>query len=403
LIIIIVVVVLVVRSRNGNALGGDDDDDQRAPNAPAGMPNLSFPEGLDPQKVQTSFLAIQDAWQKKDLRLVRKWMSDGVYQRYTAQFGIMNKLNQVNRLSNIRIYTIDVAKVSTDGKYQSADVAVSFQMDDEFLSDKYPQFNEQYESDRDTEFWTYIKRLDAHSDKNLYNNNNCPNCGAAFEATMGEISRCASCGTLTNNATYDWVLSEITQADDYTGGPAIDNNDELHQLTKNDSLFSLQRMEDIASNVFMQIMEALAGGDNKKLRRFADKDTTAAIIAYKASHGNYIFDRLYLNDVSLKEYNTGNGLLTLAFSLVVSYKRVQIAGERLSLIDSDITTRHYRLALSKNLNALKTAAKETVYSHECPSCGAPYTDTTDDVCTYCGAPVIDLSANWVLTGFEFGG
>src|ERR1035441_8633816 len=95
-VIIIVVVVLIVRSRMslGNTTGG-------VPSAPPESTE-SFPEGLDKLKVQSSFIEIQNAWMHKDLKIVRKWISDGVYQRYTAQFGMMNKLSQVNKLSRIR-------------------------------------------------------------------------------------------------------------------------------------------------------------------------------------------------------------------------------------------------------------------------------------------------------------
>jgi hypothetical protein len=30
-------------------------------------------------------------------------------------------------------------------------------MDDAFISDKYPQFNESFRGDTDTEYWTFIK------------------------------------------------------------------------------------------------------------------------------------------------------------------------------------------------------------------------------------------------------
>jgi uncharacterized Zn finger protein (UPF0148 family) len=398
IVIIIIVAFAVIAKRNGGG-GGMETDGQSGPPIAGGG---SFPEGLDPQKVQNSFLSIQDAWQKKDLKNVRRWISDGVYQRYTAQFGMMNKLSQVNKLGNIQIRGMKLAKTSIDGAYQTADVAVAFRMDDYFVSDKYPQFNENFPGDEGMEYWTFIKRNDAKADKDLYSTPNCPNCGAPFETKMGEISRCGGCGTLTNNASYDWVLSEIIQEDDYQGDDSMVENAELHELTKHDDLFSVQRIEDVASNVFMQIMEVLTGDKDKKLSRFADQDTAAKIRQIKAQSGNFVFDRLFLNDVSLVDFNTDSGKLNLVFSLTATYQRIQIDNGKLRLIDGDLTTHPYSMVLSKNLKALQTPAKETVYSYECSSCGAPYNDTTDDVCTYCGEPVIDLNKNWVLTDFRVG-
>ncbi len=391
IVIIVVILYVIIKSKMGKTAPAN--------NTTPYIPQKPFPDGLDKLKVQTSFIEIQNAWQKKDLKPVRKWISDGVYQRYNTQFSMMNKLYQVNKLSNINISNIQVAKTATDGKYQTADIAISFSMDDEFLSEKYPQFNERFIGDTDTEYWTFIKRQDAQSGKNLYDNNNCPNCGAPFENKMGEISRCNQCGTLTNNASYDWVLSEITQADDYTGNKEIENNHGLHELTQNDSLFSVQRIEDVASNVFMQIMNVLSGAPDKKLARFAQPETVTGILKYKATLGNIVFDRLYLNDVTLAAYTIHAERLHLTFNLAVTYQRVQ-TGQTLKLIDPQMTTRNCRLVLSKNLKGLTTPAKETVYSYECSNCGAPFDDTTNDVCPYCGSAVIDFDKNWVLTDFE---
>jgi len=362
------------------------------------LKSLPFPEGLDVAKVQTSFMAIQQAWQDKDLTKVRKWISDGVYQRFTAQFLIMNKLSQINMLSAINISNIIVVKTGIDGNYQTADVAISFSMDDKFISKPYPIFNEEYKGDKDTEYWSFIKRQDAGNDKNLYNNDNCPNCGAPFDTKMGEISRCIGCGTLTNSSNYDWVLSEITQADDYNPSSEILQKEILQELTKNDALFSVQRIEDVASNVFMQIMEVFNGGNQKKLTRFANKETIEQIMAQKAELGNSIFDRLYLNDVTLSSFNTSNEILNLQFDLTATYQRVSIAN-KLQFVDDDFVTQNTTIILSKNIAALKTPAKETVYSYECPSCGAPYTNTTNEACTYCSEPVCDPSNSWVLTTF----
>ncbi|MCW3126151.1 MAG: hypothetical protein JWO03_1809 [Bacteroidetes bacterium] len=394
IIAIIAAIYFFGKNKTGNVANRES---YVAPSTPA----EAFPEGLNPQKVETSFRNIQDAWQKKDLKDARRWISDGVYQRYTAQFAMMNKLSQVNKLSNIQVRGIRLAKTNIDGNYQTADVAVSFSMDDSFVSDKYPQFNESFQGDEDTEYWTFIKRTDAKAGKDLYSTNNCPNCGAPFDTKMGEISRCVGCGTLTNSGEYDWVLSEITQQDDYSAGNSLVKDTQLSDLTKNDNLFSVQRIEDVASNVFMQIMEVLTGDSNKKLARFADKDTADKILQIKAGE-TFIFDRLYLNDVSLIDYNTGNERLNLMFSLTATYQRVQPSGSTLRLLDAEMTTHSFSMVLSKNIKSLRTPEKETVYSYECASCGAPYNDTTDDTCTYCGEPVIDLNKNWVLTDFQMG-
>ncbi|MGZ3902344.1 MAG: TIM44-like domain-containing protein [Bacteroidia bacterium] len=405
LIIVVVIIYLIVKSKmKGSAAGGilstisgdDEDDSDSDVDAVRSLPN---PEGLDNAKIRSSFMGIQEAWQAKNLKGVRKWISDGVYQRFNGQFVMMNKLSQVNKLTNIKIDGIKIARIHSDNGYKTADVAIDFTMDDEFISEKYPSFNQKFRGESAREFWTFIKKEDAQQGKNLYNSNNCPNCGAPFDTDLGEISRCGSCGTLTNNASYDWVLSEITQEDDYSAVDMFSKGEELHELTKNDKLFSVQRIEDVASNVFMQVMQVLSGEKDQKLSRFATEELAARIIKEKKSGEGYIFDRLYLNDVELTTFYKDEEKLHLVFQLKATYQRVK-AGEKLTLLDRDMVTKYYTMTLSKNLKSLQTAEKETVYSYECPNCASPYTDTTNDKCPACGSLIIDFDRNWILTDFK---
>ena len=397
IIIIIIIVIVFVTYMRRKGLGCDIDADGEMP-----VQSQAFPEGLDPQKVAGSFVAIQNAWQQKDITNVRRWLSDGMYQRLSKQFKMMNILDQQNVLDNIRIHNIGTAATSVDGNYQTADVAISFSMDDSFVSRKYPEFNETYDSDTDVEYWTFIKRTDSANEKNLYDNSNCPNCGAPFEVKMGEISRCSNCNTLTNSAAYDWVLSEITQQAEYSGGAGLSEDATLKELMKNDPFFAVQRMEDIASNIFMQVMDVLTGSDKKRLTRFADEPTTDAINSQLQKTRPFVFDRLYLNNVTLGGYRVEGDVVKLYFDLNATYRRVAIS-DRLHMLDDDFVTRPFKIELSRSKNVLDKANKaETVYSYECSNCGAPFTDTTEDHCTYCDAPVVDIKRNWVLTGFTWG-
>ena len=70
---------------------------------------------------------------------------------------------------------------------------------------------------------------------------------------MGEVSKCPACGTLTNSGEYDWVLSEITQADDYVSSNhklklSKTLSNEIERIASEDEDFSVQLIEDKASN-----------------------------------------------------------------------------------------------------------------------------------------------------------
>ncbi|MBA3829014.1 MAG: TIM44-like domain-containing protein [Taibaiella sp.] len=355
-----------------------------------------FPPGLDPEKIAAAFLAIQNAWQIQDLKQVRKWLSDGMYQRLTLQIKMMNALKQKNILSNIRIKNIKVARLGISGNYEIADVAIGFIMDDSFTSATLPQLDEKYKDDTAAEYWTFIKRIGSEQEKNLYDNANCPNCGALFETKMGEISRCSNCNTLTNNATYDWILSEITQGEDYDENEP-DYRDLVTSL-QNDPFFAVQCVEDIASNIFMQVMNVLSGADPIHLSRFADAHVVEEIMLMRQAQGPVLFDRLFLNDVTLNNYTAGSDITIMEFGLTVTYRRIDGTGQ-MRLLDAQMVTSDCTLYLAR-ATRFKISDKETVFSFECSSCGAPYKDTTTDVCEYCGAPVLNKDVNWVLVKFD---
>lgn len=392
LIIVVAIIILIIKNIKPNTANPTQDL----------PPSKPFPDGLDANKVAHSFMAIQDAWQRQDLKEVRKWLSDGMYQRLTTQFRMMQLLGQSNILSNIRIHGISAGNSGSDSQYRTAEVAIAFSIDDSFVSNKYPQFNESFRGDTATEYWTFIKRADSAGEKNLYDNNNCPNCGALFEVKMGEISRCSNCNTLTNSAAYDWVLSEITQSDDYTGGAGLSHSYELRVLMAGDPFFAVQRMEDIASNVFMQVAEVLAGKDKKRLTRFSEPEMAQAILAKRESLGLFLWDRMYLNAVTLAGYTVDGDLIRLTFDITYTYRRVRLSGNTITMLDPDFVTDGCTLELSRNKNIQhKATTGETVFSYECSACGAPFTDTTHDKCTYCDAPVVDKQTNWVLTNLAW--
>ncbi len=365
----------------------------------AGETNSDFPNGLNYTKVSSAFIEIQQAWMFKDLKNVRRWISDGVYQRFTTQFSMMNRLDQVNRLSNIRINSIAAFPLRADGNYQTVDVAISFTIDDDFESTAYPEFNERFEDDNSMEYWTFIKRTDAVNGKDLYEDKNCPNCGAPFKYKMGEISRCSGCGTLTNSAAFDWVLCEITQKSDYIDGENYIENYSLLTRAESDPLFAIQRIEDIASNVFMQVMAVVSGGDSKPLNRFAAQGAIEKILKHRMGK-DFVFNRLYVNSMLLTSVHETEDSLELGLVARATFKRVQIA-EPLHFIDTEPVAQMFTFTFSRNKKGIKAPEKEIVYSYECTSCGAPFADTTDKVCTYCGEAVLNKNNNWILQDMQF--
>lgn len=360
--------------------------------------NPSFDETKFKSKVQTAFMGIQKAWEAQDLSGVRKWISDGVYQRFTTQFKMMKILEQKNTLKDIQVKNIYIADVESDGNFDIIHVAIHAQMKDEFISAKYKNLNsgglEEF-----VEFWSFIKKRSA-VEKDLYSTNNCQNCGAEILPNSGELSKCEHCGTITNMGDYDWILSEITQADDYANHKKYHQKNaglmhKIQNMLPKDEEFSSQFLEDKASNAYLQLMSSLVTQKPEQIRRFVNDRLYTQLSERMKGEVPFVFNRIYLNDVTLMDAYSHEDMNHLVFNIKVSSQKVKIQGDSALVVDPAVIAHNDIIVLSRKANSV--IPKGHLYAHTCPSCGAPIADTKDNHCSYCQAEVNSPEFEWILT------
>jgi len=365
--------------------------------------NPDFIEELFRKKVNIAFYGIQDAWMAQDMRKVRKFISDGVYQRFNVQFIMMKKLQQYNKLSGINLHSVTIADFRKDGQYDVIDVALHASLTDKFVSEKIPRLSSGgYESF--VEYWTFIKKS-GYTPGDIYENPNCPQCGAALPEIEGETGICPYCKAVVNSGDFDWVLSEITQADDYTLSHSMghkQNNlqQKIQQMHAGDSTFCVQKLEDKASNAFLQHEIALAFLNPALARRFMQDEAYARLNENIKSWAPILYNRLYLNDVSLISYWSENGREYLGFFIRKSYQRLEMKRnnpeELEAIMDPVVRTSSATIVLCRKSGA--QAPRGLLYAHQCPNCGGTLGDSTDIKCPYCGSEVNSPEFDWVVDG-----
>lgn len=360
--------------------------------------NPDFNEELFKNNVRTAFLQIQQAWQDQDISRVRKFISDGVYQRFNTQFKMMQLLKQKNVLSDITVKNIYIDKVESDGLYDIVHTAIHASMNDRFTSEVDSSLNSGGKEEF-VEYWSFLKKR-GKPRVDIYQTDNCPNCGAPLPERMGEMSRCEACGTQTNSGEYDWVLSEITQADDYVSvhpklAKSNDLNERVRDLINDTEDFSVQLVEDKASNGYLQILTAIALNDPTIMRRFVS-DQVFEKVKSLMMDGVTAFNRIYLNDVYLIGVHEAEGKHHLSIAVKSSYQRVQLKDGRVMKLDQAVVSKTEVIVMSRDVNA--TAAKGSIYAHACASCGAPVENSLDLQCAYCGTPLNSTSNEWIITG-----
>ena len=361
----------------------------------AANPNFDLSEFL--LKVRKAFIEVQTSWSEQNTNRMRRFITDGVYQRFNTQFKMMKLLQQTNPISNIKIANIWVDKIEQDGLYDIMQVGVEASMDDTFECALNHNLDEEGSEDF-VEFWSFIRKRGVPK-KDIYDSDKCPNCGAPLPENIGEVCKCTHCNATLNSGEFDWILSEITQKDDYYSDNVFSEKPgnletKIHDMVSVYGDFSVQLVEDKASNAYMQIMTAKAMHDPSLMRRFVS-DELFQQLAPKIEMNREIFNRIFLNKVTLIEAQKKENKNILTFAVTSSIQRVLVSNNRMELVDQDIMTREEVIVLTRDANA--GAGKGSIYQHNCPSCGGPVKDTLDIKCSYCGSLLNSTANDWVVS------
>lgn len=168
-------------------------------------------------RAQAAFFLLQKAWMERDLSISRAVMSEGLYQRWKIQIDQMVAAHKKNILENLFIAGAEIVKVERDPRLEAITVrirasAADYEMDEQtgkiiFGSKQDQPF---------TEYWTFMRSAGTKTlAQGGVTESKCPNCGAPL--TINESGVCRFCNVVVTSGTFDWVLDNITQADEWTG------------------------------------------------------------------------------------------------------------------------------------------------------------------------------------------
>ena len=358
------------------------------------IPNFNLTEFYS--KAKLAFLKIQEAWQQQNLNSVRQFISDGVYQRFEAQFIMMRKLEQTNEVSDIDIEDLRIVAIENDSNFYILHVSITASITDYFTSKKYSQLNSGGQ-ETFTEYWTFVKKINSTTKADIFNSPNCPNCGNSIENKLGEISKCPSCGTQINNGDYDWLLSEITQPEEFASNYGQLKNrknfyERLKQKGLSSSEFSPQYIEDKASNSYLQLKVAFALSDQKRVARFCSNEFTEnSKLKFKET---YLYNRLFIKDVSLINIYENPTSMLAALSITCVTQKVTIQNNNLQIINASPIATNDILILSRSKKIASN--KYSAMAHNCSNCGAPVEDSLQLTCKFCDSALNDNSKDWIV-------
>jgi len=351
------------------------------------------------QRFADAFMQIQEAWQNHDMRTVRHFVSDGIFERFTLQIDEQKAFGYRDKMSDINIHFKSLVEFTQDDAFdvltvQANVTAVDYRVS--LTSGKYVSGDRSPESF--IEMWTFIRRRGVHSlSSDGLIEGNCPNCDDSIQ--LNQADQCESCKAHLRSGEYDWVLSEITQSCEWHPRSVDELEIARRYRAEHDPGFSSQHLEDRASVIFWREAMAYRLGHVRPLMKMATPE-------YCEQVGNHVTS---VNEQATRRFYGGRSvgsvdLLGIITAEDADYALVEIrwsantfaAEPDGSLQDLGQWRRHRSLFVLMRQRGVTSKLARAIESAHCPQCGAAESTLTSHACEFCNTVLNDGSHEWVL-------
>jgi uncharacterized tellurite resistance protein B-like protein len=368
-----------------------------------------FEEQAFLSRVTSAFLLTQQAWSNQRLDGeggVRAFLSDGVYERFSLQFGEQKMLGYRNVMDDVRVISTEIVQVELEELFVSLAVRVYARARDRYVSLEDgrpvpgPSSDEPF-----SEIWTFQRRRGVKSNrlKPGLIEGNCPNCGANI--WMNQNAACASCSSLLRSGMFDWVLTEITQESEWktqkaTMVPGYD------AMRIKDPGFSLTGLEDSASVMFWRLMDCSRVGKVDPIHKVATQEMTETLRWVEERESRQFWGQVGVGSVqserivlATREGETNGWDRAL---VRVKWSGVMYVVGRGGVARGTPNGVTSTLLLLARRSAARTNVDGSISSAHCPNCGAPQEKVTEVRCGSCGM-VLNDGSHWLLARAEGAG
>lgn len=376
----------------------------------------AFRTGPFLDRVRRAFLEIQLAWSEHDLPRVRAFLSDGVFQRFELQLGMMKAAGERNIMENVRVQRAAVVAVAATEQSQTIHVVLEASaVDYRIRSASGREVPGTRRDESFVEYWTFFRWTGAQTRDSGSLEGRCPQCSAPLEIV--DVAQCPACTAWVNSGQHDWVLTEITQESEWRV-PAPHANLGLESLALRDQLdetLAPAVLEDVASVIFYRLRAAEFFGDESIAQPVVKPGSEAeGELAKSLGYGHFYIEPA-VGDVDLLSAQVvrANGLPMAAGAVEGTHDnlreeaRVKVRWSgALAKRRDDVTSlqgiqqvRTHVLVLQRD-RGLTTRPERAFSASACPACAAPIAVTRLGGCTHCGISLNDGSHGWVLVRVE---
>jgi tellurite resistance protein len=354
-------------------------------------------------RTKREFLELQDAWFKRNLEPVRKYLSDATFQRLVTQLKLMELLGVRDAIADPQVLDLQIIGLEQNDSFDSVHIRVMAQLcdaeapanatDEQALAAARKVKPEQF-----TEVWTFVRKPGAVTKvEGDVSQGKCPNCGAPFEG--GAANTCEFCGAIVNSGNYDWVLAEITQGSQFQPHPMTP--DGFVKARQSDPSLTTEALEDRASLVFWKWVESQSLGDAGRLAKVASapfQEEVKGGIEHLGKQGKQkFFVECAVGAVNTQQLTQADGKDIAAVEIKWSAKiGIGPKGGKPPALPSQ--PQRYVMMLERSTGA-KSSADNGMSTNRCPQCAAPLTDNGQPSCEFCGALLSSGEKDWVMKDF----
>ena len=176
--------------------------------------------GFDPAaflaRARQAFVALQAAWQARDVDTARGFMSPGLYFSWNAQVEQMAEQHRRNVLEGLRVDRIEPVRVLQGRVFDDVTVRIDATCADYEVDEATQRIVFGDKTARPfTEYWTFQRAVVVKSGERSLLDKVCPNCGAPLDVT--QLGECRYCKAAVTSGRFDWVLSRIEQQEEFAG------------------------------------------------------------------------------------------------------------------------------------------------------------------------------------------
>ncbi len=359
----------------------------------------NFSVDLFIDRVKQSFVKLQDAWGNQNIKPVKHFISDGIFEKCDIQLKIQKKSLLKNVTTGLNISNISLAGVESDNNFDTIHLAISATaIDQYFHSETGRKLVGSSTPETFTEYWSFLRKPGTKTiNKPGLLEGFCPNCGSPIK--LNDKAECQSCEAIVQSGEYDWVLAEITQASEWS----FQEKEEvrgLSTLTEKDKSFNIQHIEDRVSVMFYRNQAAEFFSDEQYIAKIATNNFMGNNRSkYKKHEGmTSFFADSAIGSVELVEAIVDENSEYDKLSVKVKWSGHRTEAILPSLIKPEFHLSHIYIqeyVLIRKSDAT-TNNQNSILSVHCPNCGAPEKKDDKNVCGYCFTPLNDGSKEWVL-------